>query len=66
MKYAGSVLAPRSNDLRSGSGGKVKALWPEGPAEIAEDGQFLFVWSARKCPAHQTRGEVCDPLKCSW
>ncbi len=30
---------------------KVKALWPECPAAISEDGQSLIVTSARKCPA---------------
>ena len=30
---------------------KVKALWPECPAEISEDGRSLLVRSSRKCPA---------------
>jgi hypothetical protein len=30
---------------------KVKALWPECPAEISQDGQRLIVKSSRACPA---------------
>jgi hypothetical protein len=30
---------------------KVKALWPECPAEISLDGQSLIVRSSRACPA---------------
>jgi hypothetical protein len=31
--------------------GQVKSLWPECPAEISADGEFLIVKSSRQCPA---------------
>jgi hypothetical protein len=36
---------------------KVKALWPECPADISQDGQCLIVTSSRACPAIWTVGK---------